>query len=76
MTYGEALRDFPFNILAVRRKNRWWKLATSRAQQKLVEALCADVPCPGEILFVGLDGENKHFRSRFRKVPGAKIYSA
>ena len=66
----------PFYVLAVRRKNRWWKLETSRARQKLVEALCANVPCPGETLFVCLDGENKHFRSRFKKVPGAKIYSA
>jgi hypothetical protein len=66
----------PLYILAVRRKSRLWKLESAQASQELVEALCANVPCPGETLFVCLDGENKHFRSRFRKVPGAEIYSA
>jgi Zn-dependent protease with chaperone function len=66
----------PLYILAVRRKNRWWKLESTQAQQRLLEALCADLKCPGDTLFFCLDGENKHFRSRFKKVPGAEIYSA
>jgi Zn-dependent protease with chaperone function len=66
----------PLYVLAVRRKNYWWKLESSRTQQKLVDALCANLQCPGDTLFFCLDGENKQFRSRFKKVPGGEIYSA
>ena len=66
----------PLYILAVRRKTGWWKLESSQAQQRLVDALCANLQCPGDTLFFCLDGENKQFRSRFKKVPGGEIYSA
>jgi hypothetical protein len=60
----------------VRRKTRWWKLESSQAQQQLVDALCANLQCPGDTLFFCLDGDNKQFRSRFKRVPGGEIYSA
>ena len=66
----------PLYILAVRRKTGWWKLESSQAQQKLVEALCAKLQLPGDSLFFCLDGDNKQFRKRFKKVPGGEIYSA
>jgi Zn-dependent protease with chaperone function len=66
----------PLYILAVRRKNYWWKLESTQAQQKLLEALSANLQCPGDTLFFCLDGENKQFRSRFKKVLGGEIYSA
>jgi Zn-dependent protease with chaperone function len=66
----------PLYVVAVRRKTRWWKLESSQAPQLLVDALCADLQCPGDTLFFCLDGDNKKFRSRFKKVPGGEIYSA
>jgi len=66
----------PLYILAVRRKTGWWKFESSQAQQQLVDALCANLQCPGDTLFFCLDGDSKHFRSRFKKVPGGEIYSA
>jgi Zn-dependent protease with chaperone function len=66
----------PLYVLGVRRKTGWWKLESSQAQQKLVNALCADLQFPGETLVLCLDGDNKKFRSRFKKTPGGEIYSA
>lgn len=66
----------PLYVLGVRRKTGWWKLESSQAQQKLVNALCENLPCPGDTLVFCLDGDNKKFRSRFKKVTGAQIYSA
>ena len=65
----------PLYILAVRLKTRWWKLESSQPQQQLVDALCANLQCPGDTLFFCLDGENKQFRSRFKRVPGGEIYA-
>lgn len=66
----------PLYILGVRRKTRWWKLESSQAQQQLVDALCANMEFPGEMLVFCLDGENKRFRSKFKRVAGGEIYSA
>jgi len=66
----------PLYVIAVRRKNYWWKLESTQAYQKLVEALCADIKCPGDTIILCVDGENKKFRSRFKKVPGGQIYTA
>jgi hypothetical protein len=68
--------DVPLYVLGVCRKSYWWKLESSGAQKRLAQALATNVQYPGETLIICLDGENKHFRSRFKKVPGAKIYSA
>ncbi|MBB6094118.1 Zn-dependent protease with chaperone function [Povalibacter uvarum] len=66
----------PFYVLAVRRKNRWWKLESSQASQHLVDALCAAVKIPGDAIVFCVDGDNKQFRSKFKKVPGGEIYFA
>ena len=68
--------DVPLYILAVRRKPHWWKLESTQAAQRLVDALAASVEFQGEMLFLCIDGDNKSFRSRFKKVPGGEIYSA
>lgn len=66
----------PLYILAVRRKSRWWKLESSQAQQQLVDALCAAVKIPGDAIVFCVDGDNKQFRAKFRKVAGGEIYSS
>lgn len=66
----------PLYVLAVRRKARWWKLESSQAQQQLVDALCAAVKIPGDAIVFCVDGDNKQFLSKFKKVAGGEIYSA
>jgi Zn-dependent protease with chaperone function len=67
--------DVPMYVLAVQRRTRWWKIESASAAQKLVDVLCQELTSPGETLIVCIDGQNKSFRARFRKVDGALIHS-
>ena len=62
-------------VLAIQRATAWWKLESSSAAQKLITQLCQELGCPGETLILCVDGSNKNFRGKFKKVPDSQIYS-
>ena len=67
--------DLPMYVLAIQRTAAWWKFESSSSSQKLIAQLCQELTCPGETLIVCVDGSNKNFRGKFKKVAGSEIYS-
>ena len=66
--------DVPMYVLGVQRQTQWWKPESSAAAHRLVQRLCEQLTFPGETLVVCLDGSNKEFRTRVRKIPEALLY--
>ena len=66
-------QDVPMYVLAFERRMRFWKLERSGAMQALADRLSREISCPGETIIIGLDGDNRVFRRKFRAVAGAQL---
>jgi Zn-dependent protease with chaperone function len=66
--------EIPMYILGVQRRTAWWKLESTSAAQRLITRLCEELTFPGETLVVCIDGNNKSFRSKFKKVADSLIF--
>jgi len=66
-------QDHPLYILAFERRSHFWKLESGGASEALAHRLGSDVTYPGETIILGVDGDNKAFRKKFRAVAAAEL---
>jgi Zn-dependent protease with chaperone function len=66
-------QDHPLYVLAFERRSHFWKLESSGASEAIAQRVGSDVTFPGETIIIGIDGDNKAFRKKFRALAGAEL---
>ena len=63
----------PLHVVGVLRRTHLLKLESSDANQRLINQLASEVRADEDILFIGLNGEQKSFIKPFKKVAGSRL---
>jgi hypothetical protein len=66
--------DPPQHVVGVLRKTRLLELKPSDANSRLINELAGAAQIPEELVFIWVNGSQKSFRKRFKKVKGARIH--
>jgi Zn-dependent protease with chaperone function len=63
----------PLHVVGVVRRSPFWKFERGDADWRLINELATSASTPEEILFIALNGEQKAFIKRFKKVAGSRL---
>ena len=63
----------PLHVVGVLRRAPFWKFERSDADWRVINELATTVRTAEEILFIALNGDQKAFIKRFKKVAGSRI---